>query len=123
MASLAGLLLLLPATDDSIKHIAKPYLGEYECKQATLGSDDCLDNVKTFELELLDDGKFRILYQEEGGKRQEFTGKYVYDDKKKTITFVGANGRFKREFPLRKGVLTVSLPMQGKLLVVQFQHK
>ena len=109
--------------DSKLSDISKPYLGEYECKSAQIGSLDCLKQFSYIRLELEGDGAFCLHYQEKGGKKKEYKGNYVYDKDKNTIEFVDESGAFRRTFPLNDGTLTVFLPIGEKMLILQFEQK
>lgn len=124
-AGLTALLLLFPNfRKGSLTEIAKPYLGVYECRQATLGDEEYLDRFSYIELELSPKGKYTLYYCEKEGEKQKLEGKYRYDESRKTLTlFFRENGLLKRDFPLDKGVLTITLPLNGETLVMQFEQK
>ncbi len=106
----------------SLKDIAKPHLGVYECKHATLGKEDVLSDFADLRLELLPDGGFTLFYQKKEGKRRQLRGEYVYDRAKGVLTLRGEEG-FERQFPLTNGKLTVNLPIGEKTLVLQFEQQ
>ena len=55
LAGVLSLMSLFPNMQEStLKDIAKPYLGEYECKSAQLGEKDCLEQFSYVRLELKD---------------------------------------------------------------------
>ena len=122
LAGLATLLLLFPNfKKGNLCDVTKPYLGEYECKQAQFGQIDCLKLFSYIRLELKKEGKFTLSYKELGGKKKEIDGEYDYDSKKETLTFVYEG--IKREFPLKKGKLSVFLPVNEKNLLLSFEQK
>ena len=123
LAGLLSLVALFPSKKGGLDDIAKPYLGEYECITAQIGEKDCLDKFTYIRLELKDEGEFVLDCKEREGKKRQIKGKYSYDKEKGVLTFTDQVGGFKREFPLKKGSLTVSLPMAGKMLVLQFEQK
>ena len=109
--------------ESKLSDISKPYLGEYECKSAQFGSLDCLKQFSYVRLELKGNGTFFLHYQEKGGKKKECKGSYVYDKEKNEIEFTDESGTFRRSFPLSNGILTISLPIGEKILVLQFEQK
>ena len=124
LAGLATLLLALPiGKQDGLKEIVKPYLGEYECVEAKLNSMDYLERFSSVSLELRKDGEFILYYQESGAKKHKIRGQYRYDAKKESIVFSSARGAFQREFPLKQGVLTISFPVHGDIVVLKFTQK
>ncbi len=116
-----SLLLLLSPSKGELSDITKPYLGVYECTQATLGEKDCLERFSYVRLQLKDEENYVLSYQEKKGKRKQIQGKYSYDKQRGVVTLKDERGVFKREFPLQEGRLTVSLPIGGKMLVLQFE--
>ena len=71
-AGLAALLLILPACGNgALKDITKPYLGEYECKSATLGERDYTQEFSFIRLELKKDNEFTLYYSAKNGKNGE----------------------------------------------------
>ena len=124
LAGLLSLISLFPNVKDStLKDIAKPHLGQYECKRAQLGDKDCLENFSYIRLELTDKENFILYYKEKEGKQKEIEGKYVYDKNRSVLTFSDKKGVFKREFPLDKGILTISMPLGDKILILQLEQK
>ena len=107
----------------SLKEIAKPYLGVYECVEAKLGGKDCLGPFEELSLELKADGSFYLYYQERNRDSRREKGQYRYDPEKKTLTLVGGGEFIKREFPLENGILTVTVRVGDKLLNMQFEQK
>ena len=107
----------------SLKEIEKPYLGVYECIEAKLGERDCLERFDELSLELKSDGTFLLYYKECNRERKRETGQYKYDPDKKTLTLVRRGDFIKREFPLEKGILTVTVRMGDKLLNMHFEQK
>ena len=124
LTCLLSLLTLFPNVKESkLEDISKPYLGEYECKSAQIGSMDCLEKFSYIRLELKDEENFTLHYKEKGEKKKQVDGKYVYDKEKKTIRFIDDGGVFKREFPLIDGKLIISMPVGGKCLMIEFEQK
>lgn len=114
----------LGAQKGELTDIAKPYLGIYECTQAQLNNHDLLESLDGVKLELQDKGEYTFYYKEKGGKTKKVQGKYLYDGKRETLTFYLPDCSFiHREFPLKKGTLTVSVPYGDKMLVLQFEQK
>ena len=124
IGGLAALMALFPSVKDSkLDDISKPYLGEYECKRAQLGSVDYLKRFQYLRLVLKDEENFTLYYQEKGEQKREVSGKYTYDREKKTLTLKGGEGCIFRECTLDKGLFTLNFPIAGKILVLEFEHK
>ena len=124
-AGLAVLMLVLPACGNgSLKDITKPYLGEYECKSATLGEKDYAQDFSFIRLELKKDDEFTLYYSAKNGKKGEETGTYSYDEKEETLTITyGDLGVLKRKFPLKNGEIFVSVPIGSQTLSMKFARK
>ena len=127
LAGACALLTLFPAlsaNNGSLKEITKPYLGVYECKNAQLGEQDLLAEFSYLHLELKDGGEFILYCAEKNGNKIKTRGKYAYDEKTQMLTMQFIDGKcFKREFPLKKGKLVVSLPVGEKNLQLVFEQK
>ena len=101
--------------------VTKPYLGTYECARAYYGQTDVLKEFSYIQLELKDKETYVLSFCEKGSKQQEKVGRYAYDETKGTLTLY-AEGGIQRSFPMEKGVLTVSVPILGKTLYLQFKQ-
>ena len=124
VSGLASLMMLFPnIKEQKLDDVAKPYLGEYECQRAQLGSMDCLKRFSYIRLELKDEDNFTLYYQEKGERKKQVNGKYSYNKEKKSLTLEEKSGLFKREFPLSDGILTVSFPIGERTLVLEFVQK
>lgn len=124
IGGLAALMSLFPNVNKSqLGDMSKPYLGEYECKKAQLGSVDCLKRFNYVRLELKDEENFTLYYQEKGEKKKQVKGKYTYDKEKKTLTLKGEAEAICRECSLEEGVFTISFPVGGSILLLQFEQK
>ena len=124
LAGVVTLLFALPNfSKGDLKDIAKPYLGVYECKEATLNGKDFLDEYEYIHLELKPYGKFVDHLCEKGKKKKEVSGKYVYDREKGEFRVSGAGNIFKRKFVLQEGVLQVYLQLGKKNLLLKFEQK
>lgn len=110
--------------DGSLKEITKPYLGQYECRLATLGSLDCTDRFKSIIIDLGENNAFTLTLTDKTGKKHVETGKYSYDDKKHALTFYGVNNRdFERTFPLSEGKFVITVPFGAKTARLVFEQK
>ena len=122
---LVGLLSLLAVFSGGnmgeLKDVTKPHLGVYQCTEARLSRRDFLARLERLDLELKSDETFVLYYCEKGGQPQKETGRYVYDREKERITLLG--GGIKREFPLRKGVLVLSISLGKETLTLKFEQK
>ena len=121
----ATLVMLFPHWKmGSLTEIAQPYLGVYECVEARWNETELLGRFEYLHLELKKDGEFVLHYQEKSGERKEERGKYEYDNEKEILTMIGGGGGcFKREFPLKEGVLLITLQMGDQMLSLKFEQK
>ena len=104
--------------------IAKPYLGVYDCTQAQFGEENLLDTFNDLKLELKGKGEYVLYYKESGKKTKRIKGKYRYDKDSESITLCLPNGpSIRRNFPLQKGVLTITVPYKNNTLHLQFEQK
>ena len=107
-----------------LKEIAKPHLGIYECKIARIGEEDYLERFSYIRLELKDGGKYELTYREKQTAEKRKTGKYRYDEQRETLTlYLDELGIVKKEFPLKKGILSVQVALGEKSMLLQFEQK
>lgn len=123
LVGLCSLLLFFSQKSGDLKQITKPYLGTYECESATLGVKEYMQDFAYIRLELKKDNAFTIYYKTQDGKKGEESGTYCYDEKTETITFQSKDGTLKREFPLKKGKLLITVPFASQALVMKFTQK
>ena len=124
-AGIATLLLLFPNFRiGSLKDVTKPYLGVYECVEAKLNDTDYLARFSYINLELKAEDEFVLYYCQKDGEKKQETGKYSYDRERGIITLIGdTGGFFKREFPLKEGVLTINVRIGEQTLSLKFEQK
>lgn len=125
LTGIAALVLAFaPLKKGELTDIAKPHLGFYECESATLSGDDLSDEFEYVRLELKTDGAFVLYYRKTGGKERTEKGKYTYDKDKGEITLAAGEGNaIKRSFPLKDGVMDVTLRIGTKTLQMKFKQK
>ena len=88
-AGLAAMLFMLPACGNgSLKDITKPYLGEYECKNATLGERDYVEEFSFIRLELKRTTNLRYLIARKTVKKGKRRGRIATTKKKKRSPFL-----------------------------------
>ena len=123
-ASLLSLLFILPCfRARTLFEITKPYLGVYECIEAKVNDVDYLNRFSYIHLELKEKEEFILHYREKRGEKREEKGKYFYDEEKQSVTFIGGGGCFKREFPLKEGILTMHIRIGEQNLLLTFKQK
>ncbi len=125
LVGLCTLCTSLPlAKKSTLPEISRPYLGEYECILATLGSEDLLSSYDYIKLELKPNGTLIISYQMENGEKGEETGEYSYDENKEELKVrLGKNGIIKRNFPLQNGEILAQVRIGLKMLTLKFEQK
>lgn len=108
----------------TLKDIAKPHTGEYECKSVLLGERDLLSSFEYIQLELKNDNTFTLRYKTKLGKTGEEKGTYTYDADKQTLSITqGEKGELKREIPIVKGKIFLSIPIGNRQFSVEFEKK
>ena len=123
---LAGLCALCAiGKSSSLKDVSKPYLGEYECKQATYGGKDYLEDFTYIRLELQSKDRFILSYCDKlTNKKNQVEGEFAFDEQTNTVTLqVGEEACIKRQFPLKDGVLLVITTIGNKILQLRFEQK
>ena len=110
---------------DSLKEIAKPYLGVYECEWLYFGGDNKKDAFEYLRIELKSKGELLVSYKLKKGEKGEVPLSYEYDFKEKTLRVFGQWQLLKidRKFPLKNGELSVVMNLFGKLVNVKFSRK
>ncbi len=110
--------------NSALKDIAKPYLGTYECRAAKLDEKDYLAQFSYIRLELKKKGAFTFYYKPTEGKEKREEGKYSFD-KKQSALILQANSfpGMKRAFPLKDGVLYVTVPFGERTLHMELEQK
>ncbi|MBQ8292088.1 MAG: hypothetical protein IJX88_06275 [Clostridia bacterium] len=125
LAGIAALMFPFSAfKEGNLKEITKPYLGEYECKNATLGNVDLKESFKSIVLELCSDNTFILTVKDMAGKKHVQTGKYSYDEKTQTLCFCDKDGKgIQRETSLKEGKFSLNLGFDKKTVILSFEQK
>ena len=124
LVGLCALAMACAPLKSELKDISQTHLGFYECENATLSGDDLIEKFDYVRLELKADETFVLYYRKTGGKEKTETGKYRYDRQKGEICLgIGENNALKRTFPLKEGVMHVTVRLGGKTLQMQFKQK
>ena len=108
----------------SLEEIARPYLGVYECKSLYFGGEDKKDIFDYFRLELKSKGELVLSYKLKNGRANQIPLTYEYDFTEKTVRIRGQWGvlSIDKKFPLKKGVISVTMSIFGKLAIVEFSR-
>lgn len=123
-AGILSLFLLFPGwKQQTLKEITKPYLGEYECKQATFDGEDYLKDFSYIRLELKAENMFELSYADKENHKGKTTGKYVYDPQRKVLTLESEKGGIKKSFPLKDGEICITIFFGDKTLAMKFEQK
>lgn len=103
----------------SLEEISKPYTGEYQCEKLLYGAKDYTD-LYEIKLTLEADGSFRLSYRDGHGGEGGYQGQYVYEEN--IIVFTSKNGAksVSRGFLYENGIISIELPIGGKLLHAEF---
>ncbi len=106
----------------SLPDISKPYTGEYLLQKLTVGGEDFTEKYEAVKLNLGYDGKFKLSYTENDGKKGSYAGEYEVSLEREEITFSANTGlrTVKRTFPMKDGSIFIDLKMGSKLLHAEF---
>lgn len=109
---------------DTLPEVTKPYLGEYECKRATLGNTEYLQDFDYVRLTLDPDDTFTLAFRKKGGDKEEEKGAYTYDfEQEELVLFSEQSAAYQRRFPLKDGKLTITLEVGTNTFVAEFEQK
>ena len=110
---------------DSLKEIAKPYLGVYECEWLYFGGENKKDIFEYLRVELKTKGELLVAYKLKKGEKGQVPLSYEYDFKEKTLRVSGQWLLLKidRKFPLKNGEIIAVMNLFGKLVNVKFSRK
>ena len=125
LASIASLLFPVSAwKNGTLPDVTKPYLGEYECKTATLRDMDLTEQFDCAILELQENGSFCLRVKDKTGKMRTQSGKYVYDRENELVTFtVGKEYERNYRFPMQKGNIYITIPFGKATMRLEFEQK
>lgn len=127
LAAVCALLALLPwfrdAKTQGLTDITQPYLGTYECRLARWGDQDLLENFDYIRLELKKKNECVLRYRQRKQPEKTETGEYTYDKDRQTISFyIDKAPMIKREFPVKRGVIYITLNKGAQTLSLQFHQ-
>ena len=127
VSGLFSLLLFFPgcaaAKYTSLSDVTKPWLGEYECRLATDGNVDYLKDYQYIRLHLISEEDYLLTCKTKLGDCKSTQGKYRYDKERGVIILeLDVAGGIKREFPLQKGVISITIPFGAKTFRAEFEQ-
>lgn len=120
-------LLLFPACGmdmkSSLKSITMPFIAEYECVEARLGSEDLLEKYEYFYITLVNKEDLEISFKEKEGKRTLVKGTYTIDPKTRELT--GETGvlgfQFKESVTVKNGEFVIEKNLGHVPLYMKFK--
>ena len=94
------------SADSSLKELTDPYITRYECTRAEWGGQNFLDGYDYVRITLLDRENMELSYKKTGELKAG----------------AGAPGiEFTEEIKIENGKFTISLPLLGRELIMQFE--
>ena len=112
--------------DSSLKDLTHPYINTYECTAARLGNENLLENYEYFKITFLDEKQVEVSFKRKnGGKRHAYTCNYFYNDRTGEFSAeLGIFGyKFRQTTKIANGKFTISMPIFGKPLLMNFAVK
>lgn len=108
--------------NSSVKSLTKPYITTYECTDARLGDENLLEKYDYLKLTFLDDKQLEVSFKKKKGKKHSYVCNYDYNEDTKSFKAeLGIFGfKFKQETKIENGKFTLSMPMLGKPLIMNF---
>lgn len=109
--------------NSSLKDLTHPYINTYECTAARLGNENLLEQYEYFRITILDEKQLEISFKPKRfGKKRVYKCPYKFDNKTKELSAeVGILGyRFKQTTKITDGKFTISMPVFGKPLLMNF---
>ncbi len=111
------------SADSSLKELTKPYITRYECTRAEWGGQNFLDGYEYIRITLADESNMELSYKKPGESEHKFNCRYNYDQTTGELTAEGtALGiKMRESVKIENGKFTISLPLLGKQLVMDFE--
>ncbi len=112
--------------DSSLKDLTHPYINTYECTAARLGNEDLLEQYEYFRITLLDEKELEVSFKRKRfGKKHIYRCNYTFNPKTRELSAeLGILGyRFKQTTKISNGKFTISMPVFGKPLLMNFAVK
>lgn len=107
----------------SLKNLTHPYINTYECTAAQLGKEDLLEQYEYFKITFLDEKQLELSFKrKKGGKQHTYRCDYQYDEKTSEFSAeLGILGyKFRQTTKISNGKFTISMPILGKPLLMNF---
>ena len=122
-------LLLFPACgidmNSSLKTLSKPYIAEYECVEARLGTENLLEKYEYFYITLVNKEELEVSFKEKVGKKTLIKGTYTIDPKTHELT--GETGvlgfQFKESVIVKNGEFVIEKNLGPFPLYMKFRVK
>ena len=108
--------------NDSLKDLAKTYLGVYDCKEMRYGGKDLSEYIKSVTMELKEGGNYEVNLTLKSGEKKKASGRYEAEKDKITLIYCGKNGDTKREFSRTEDKITINCMIHGKALYLVFSR-
>lgn len=112
--------------DSSLKDLTHPYINTYECTAARLGNENLLEQYEYFRITFLDEKQLEVSFKRKKfGKKHVYLCNYQYDEKTSEFSAeIGLLGyRFRQKTKITDGKFTISMPVLGKPLLMNFAVK
>ena len=128
IACAAALCAVIPCAcrieaDSSLKELTHPYVTRYECTSATYGGQDILGGFEYIRITLLDESELELAFKPKNGRARAVKSGYTFDgDTHELCAEIGAPGvKVKEKVIVENGKFTVSFPLRGKQLILNFE--
>ena len=110
--------------DLSLKDVAKPYIGEYNCIEAEFGGVDYLEDFEYITIDLKKDNTFVLRYAQKNGKKGEEKGEYQFDNVTKKLVLSGKSKlTYNLETLMNNGTFAITVRFGGKTLHIKFEQQ
>lgn len=110
--------------EESVKEIAKPYIGTYSCERILFGGEERTEEFSRLSVELKANGTFTLSATDKRGRKYSGGGEYVYDRESDEISFFSpipyalSGGKMY----LERGALRLVSRYDDKLLLIFFKR-
>lgn len=125
VAAITSLSACSVAATGSIKSITKPYIAQYECVEARLGTQDLLEKYEYINVTLLDAKEMEISFKAKDGEKNSFKGNYTVDAE--TMELSGEVGIFgytlRERTKIQKGEFVITENVMSMPLIMKFKMK